>query len=116
MGRDKKVALKRSWKVVNKKINKKLYFVYFVNIYYKLLTEVIKCNINKVKSFLMKKIRNGVLKMNDSNKELNQYLTNQVSYLNSIIKSLETQIKFGDYNKDVILSVTESIKNFKKVH
>ena len=92
-----------------------MYFVYLVNIYYQTVNELLN-TFNQIRFFLLKKIGNGVYIMNNSSKELNQYLTNQVSYLNSIIKSLETQIKFGDYNKDIILSVTESIKNFKKVH
>ena len=93
---------------MNKKINKKLYFVYFVNIYYRLLIEVIEYNINQVKSFLMKKIRNGVLKMK---KNLHPSVVSTADWIVKSIRKNGLKRNFYTENeRNLVSNVTESIK------
>ena len=98
-----------------------MYFVYLVDIYYRLLFEVIEYNVNKVKSFLMKKIRNGVLKMK---KNLHPSVVSTADWIDKLIKQerktsqiLKSIRKNGlkrnfytENERNLVSNVTESIK------
>ena len=98
-----------------------MYFVYLADIYYRLLYEVIEHNINQVKSFFLKKIRNGVFKMK---KNLHPSVVSTADWIDNLIKQerktsqiLKSIRKNGlkrnfytENERNLVSNVTESIK------